>query len=130
MVKNTNRTYTTVQAAAPAKHGISLPLHVLQCAFHQNPTSAADPADYTMETTLSTGNRRAGRFKIVLKYCSCTEVSVLPLRGNWRLGHNSKLAATRVSKQSTDVGKLIHPLNSHTKPDTMQAKQLVSLLQS
>lgn len=68
-VKNINRTYTTVQGAAHGKPGISLCLHVLQCAVHQNPTSAATPAEYIVEATPSTGNRRAGRF-IFLKYCS------------------------------------------------------------
>lgn len=70
MAKNTNRIYTIVQGAADGKPGISLHLHsVLQSAVHQNPASAADPADYTVETTRSTGNRGAGRF-IVLHYYS------------------------------------------------------------
>lgn len=50
MVRNTNRPYTTVQGAAHGKPGNSLCLQVLQSAVHQNPTLAADPADYTVET--------------------------------------------------------------------------------
>lgn len=69
MAKNTNRTYTTVQGAAHGKFAISLHLHVLQCAVHQNLILAANSAEYTTEATTSTENRRAGRF-IVLKYCS------------------------------------------------------------
>lgn len=49
MAKSTNRIYTIVQGAADGKHGISLHLHsVLQSAVHQNPASAADPADHTL----------------------------------------------------------------------------------
>ena len=73
-VKNTNGTYTTVQGAARGKPGVSLP--AMFCSvIHQKSNSAANAAEYTMETTLSTGNKRAGRF-IVLKYYSvCSSIS-------------------------------------------------------